>query len=66
MADRLRAAVQTLAQLPRSGATSPAGVRSAWPDMIRKSLFNIEKKRAEHHLSGRRQRRLTISIILPG
>ena len=35
MAARLERAVDTLARLPRDSGTLPAGVRSAWPEMIR-------------------------------
>lgn len=45
MAARLREAAHTLQLLPRSSAGSPAGNRSAWPEMLRHSRFAIEKTR---------------------
>ena len=45
MASRLVRAVDTLGRLPRSADTHPAGLRSAWPEMIRVSRFVIEGTR---------------------
>lgn len=45
MAFRLVRAVDTLGRLPRSADTRPAGLRSAWPEMIRGSRFAIEGTR---------------------
>jgi hypothetical protein len=45
MAARLVGAVDTLARLPRTAGTHPAGTRSAWPEMIRDSRFTIEATR---------------------
>ena len=45
MAARLIGAVDTLARLPRTAGTRPAGMRSAWPEMIRDSRFTIEATR---------------------
>ena len=39
LAARLERAVDTLQRLPAGTATRPAGTRSAWPEMIRKSRF---------------------------
>ena len=36
---RLEQAVDTLQRLPAGTATLPAGTRSAWPEMVRKSRF---------------------------
>lgn len=47
MAARLEQAVDTLARLPRNSATLPAGVRSAWPEMIRGSRFAVSQTRRE-------------------
>ena len=45
MARRLVRAVDTLGRLPMDANTRPAGTRSAWPDMIRKTRFAIETTR---------------------
>jgi len=45
LADRLERAVMTLRGLPRDAATGPAGARSAWPDMIRRSRHVVEGTR---------------------
>ena len=45
LATRLEQAVMTLRCLPRDATTGPAGARSAWPDMIRRSRFVIEGTR---------------------
>ncbi|MEX0503486.1 DUF6362 family protein [Alphaproteobacteria bacterium LSUCC0719] len=45
MALRLVRAVDTLDRLPMKADTRPAGTRSAWPEMIRKSRFAIEATR---------------------
>ena len=45
LAARLEQAVMTLRCLPRDATTGPAGARSAWPDMIRRSRFVIEGTR---------------------
>ena len=42
LAVRLEQAVATLQALPRETGTGPAGARSAWPDMVRRSRFVIE------------------------
>ena len=42
---RLERAAETVQRLPRDMATAPSGMRSAWPDMIRKSRFTIEVTR---------------------
>ena len=47
MAARLERAVDTLARLPRDSGTLPAGVRSAWPEMIRGSWFAVSQTRCE-------------------
>ena len=47
LAARLECAVDTLQHLPAGTATQPAGTRSAWPEMIRKSGFNVERTRQE-------------------
>lgn len=47
MAARLERAVDTLARLPRDSGTLPAGVRSAWPEMIRVSRFAVSQTRRE-------------------
>ena len=47
MAARLERAVDTLARLPRDSGTLPAGVRSAWPEMIRGSRFAVSQTRRE-------------------
>ena len=51
MARRLVRAVDTLARLPRDGGTLPAGVRSAWPEMIRGSRFAVSGTRRESRAS---------------
>ena len=51
MAARLARAVDTLARLPRDGGTLPAGVRSAWPEMIRGSRFAVSETRRESRAS---------------
>ena len=45
LALRLDRAVDTVQRLPRDAGTGPAGLRSAWPEMIRKSRFTIEVTR---------------------
>ena len=40
---RLERAVDTLQRLPAGTATLPAGTRSAWPEMVRKSRFTEGK-----------------------
>lgn len=45
LVQRLERAVDTVQRLPRDAATGPAGVRSAWPEMVRKSRFTIEVTR---------------------
>ena len=45
MAAWLERAVDTLARLPRDSGTLPAGVRSAWPEMIRGSRFAVGQTR---------------------
>jgi len=45
LADRLAQAVLTLRALPRDSGTGPAGARSAWPEMIRRSRFVVEGTR---------------------
>ena len=45
LALRLERAVDTVQRLPRDAGTGPAGLRSAWPEMIRKSHFKIEVTR---------------------
>ena len=47
LAARLECAVDTLQRLPAGTATQPAGTRSAWPEMIRKSRFTVERTRQE-------------------
>ena len=47
LAARLERAVDTLQRLPAGTATQPAGTRSAWPEMIRKSRFIVERTRQE-------------------
>ena len=47
LAARLERAVDTLQRLPAGTATQPAGTRSAWPEMIRKSRFTVERTRQE-------------------
>ena len=47
MAARLQQAVDTLARLPRSAGALPAGVRSAWPEMIRDSRFAVSGTRRD-------------------
>ena len=47
LAARLERAVDTLQRLPAGTATRPAGTRSAWPEMIRKSRFTVERTRQE-------------------
>ena len=44
---RLERAVDTLQRLTAGTATLPAGTRSAWPEMIRKSRFTVERTRKE-------------------
>ena len=51
MAARLARAVDTLARLPRDGGTLPAGVRSAWLEMIRGSRFAVSETRRESRAS---------------
>ena len=45
LALRLERAVDTVQRLPRDAGTGPAGLRSAWPEMIRKSRFTIKVTR---------------------
>ena len=45
LAERLEQAVATLRALPRNAGAGPAGVRSAWPEMVRRSLFVVEGTR---------------------
>ena len=45
LAARLERAVDTLQRLPAAASSLPAGTRSAWPDMIRRSRFAIERTR---------------------
>ena len=45
LAERLDLAVATLRALPRDAGTAPAGARSAWPEMVRRSRFVIEGTR---------------------
>jgi len=47
LAALLECAVDTLQHLPAGTATQPAGTRSAWPEMIRKSRFTVERTRQE-------------------
>ena len=47
LAARLKRAVDTPQHFPVGTATQPAGTRSAWPEMIRKSRFNVEQTRQE-------------------
>ena len=47
MAARLERAVDTLARLPRDSGTLPAGVLSAWPEMIRGSRSTVGQTRRE-------------------
>lgn len=47
MAARLEQAVDTLARLPRNAGALPAGVRSAWPEMIRNSRFAVSGTRRD-------------------
>lgn len=42
---RLERAAETVQRLPRDASTAPAGMRSAWPEMVRKSRFTIEVTR---------------------
>ena len=42
---RLEQAVDTLQRLPAGTATLPAGTRSAWPEMVRKSRFTAGRTR---------------------
>jgi len=42
---RLEQAADTVRRLPRDAATAPAGARSNWPEMIRRSRFTIEVTR---------------------
>lgn len=42
---RLEQAADTVRRLPRDAATAPAGTRSNWPEMIRRSRFTIETTR---------------------
>ena len=54
LALRLERAVDTVQRLPRDAGTGPAGLRSAWPEMIRKSRFTIEvTRRASRSLPSR-------------
>ena len=50
LALRLERAVDTVQRLPRDAGTGPAGLRSAWPEMIRKSRFTIEVTRRTSRL----------------
>jgi len=43
--ERLARAVATLRALPQDSGASPAGVRSAWPEMIRRTRFVVEGTR---------------------
>ena len=45
LAERMSLAVATLWALPRDAGTAPAGARSAWPEMVRRSRFVIEGTR---------------------
>jgi hypothetical protein len=45
LAERLEQAVMTLRALPHDAGSGPAGVRSAWPEMIRRSRFVVEETR---------------------
>ena len=45
LALRLERAVDTVQRLPRDAGTGPAGLRSVWPEMIRKSRFTNEVMR---------------------
>ena len=45
IATRLVRAVDTLGRLPRAADIRPAGIRSAWPEMIRASRFVVETTR---------------------
>ena len=47
LAVRLEYAVDTLQHLPAGTATQPAGTKSAWPKMICKSRFTVERTRRE-------------------
>ena len=47
LAARLECAVDTLQRLPAGMATQPAGTRNAWPEMIRKSRFTVERNMQE-------------------
>ena len=47
LAARLACAVDTLQHLPAGTAAQPVGTRSAWPEMIRKSRFTVERTRQE-------------------
>ena len=47
LATRLKCAVDTLRHLPAGTATQPAGTRSAWPEMICKSRFTVERNSQE-------------------
>ena len=54
LALRLERAVDTVQRLPRDAGTGPAGLRRAWPEMIRKSRFTIEiTRRASRSLPSR-------------
>ncbi len=59
LAARLECAVYTLQHLPAGTATQPAGTRSAWPEMICKSRFTVERTRQKASRYYR-LRRLTI------
>ena len=45
LAARLECAVDKLQHLPAGTANQPAGTRSAWPEMIRKSRFTVKRTR---------------------
>lgn len=45
VADDLEAAATTLSNLPAGANVMPAGIRSNWPEMLRKSRFIVEKTR---------------------
>ena len=47
MAAWLERAVDTLARQPRFSGTLPAGMRSAWPEMIRGSWFAVSQIRRQ-------------------
>ena len=55
LALRLERAVDTVQRLPRDAGTGPAGLRSAWPEMIRKSRFTIEVTRRASRSSQSRE-----------